>query len=741
MNLQYLEEERIFRLDTPGTSYLIGIVGEEGFLGHIYYGGRLADLSGIKTLLRTEEAPYTPDTNDKERISFLDSFPMEYSFHGVGDYRESCVRVRDAAGAGAVCLTYVKHEIFRGKEKLPGLPAVFGGQDDVMSLAITCEDKVLGLRAVLKYSVFADTDAIAKSVCFTNLGEKPLYLEKALSGCLDMDNREFDVLTLHGSWGRERHMERKKLGHGKFKVSSLRDGNCHQEHPFLALLSPGADQDAGEVYGFHFVYSGNFMAQAEVNQFDSVRVVMGIEPEDFCWKLEPGESFQTPEMITVYSEKGLSGMTKSLHTLYRKHLIRSPYLHKRRPILINNWEGTYFDFNEEKLIEIARQSAALGIEMLVMDDGWFGDRCDDSRSLGDWQVNQEKLKGGLPYLVEQVKALGMQFGIWFEPEMISPDSRLYREHPDWAIAIPGRRPGMARNQYVLDLSRKEVRDHIMEEMFDILHSADIAYVKWDMNRPLTDLHSAALAPDRQGELAHRFVLGMYEMQERLLAEFPGLLLENCSSGGGRFDPGMLYYSPQIWCSDDTDAVERLAIQESTAMLYPLSTIGAHVSVCPNHAVGRNTPLETRGFVALAGTFGYELDITKLTEEEKELVSRQTRLYGSLCELIREGDYYRLASYQENHSYDCFQVNAADGGQALVFYTQVLNETNRKARFIPLRGLLEEARYALYQADIKTEELFVYTNRIFSGSVLMKAGLPVERMWGDFQGRLLYLKKI
>lgn len=739
MAITYLEQERIFRLDTPNTTYLIGIVGTEGFLGHIYYGKKLHSVKGAAALMRAQEYPYTPDVNARDRVTILDCFPTEYSGHGVGDYRESSVRVRDKNGSSAVQLTYVSHEIYRGKRPLKGLPATFGVSDEVTTLILHCEDKVLGLRASLSYSVFEDTDAIARSVLFENRSSADIYLEKAMSGCLDMDNRDFEVLTMHGGWGRERHMERKRLGHGKFTISTLRGETSHQEQPFLALLTPGTTQTQGEVYGFHFVYSGNFMAQAQISQFDSVRVVMGINPEDFCWKLEQGEHFQTPEMILVYSASGLGEMTRSFHALYRGHLIRSPYLHKKRPILLNNWEGTYFDFDEKKLIEIAAESAKLGIEMLVMDDGWFGNRFDDNRALGDWHVNEEKLKGGLRYLTDQVNALGMKFGMWFEPEMISEESRLYQEHPDWAFAIPNRKPARCRNQYVLDVSRREVRDYIMERVSEVIRSANVEYIKWDMNRPLTDLFSAKLPADRQGEIYHRYVLGMYEMQKRLTEEFPDLLLENCSGGGGRFDPGMLYYSPQIWCSDDADAIERLSIQESTAMLYPISTMGAHVSVCPNHTVGRNTPFDTRGYVALAGTFGYELDITKLEERERAMVKRQTAMYHRFNDLVREGIYYRIASYQENHSFDCFQVNDAQGRRALVFYTQVLFEPNRHSRLLRLQGLRPEADYRIYQADMENDELLRDTGKEINGSVLMEGGFSFEQLWGDFRGGLFYLE--
>ncbi len=738
MGIAYYEREKVFKLDTPNTSYVIAVVAEDGFLGHAYYGKKLTDVQGVKDLMRIYEAPFTPDTNARDRLSFLDCFPTEYSGHGVGDYRESSIRVKTAAGHSAVQPYYVSHNIYKGKRKLEGLPATFGSETEAETLELVCQDPALHLQIVLEYSVFADTDAIARSVKVTNLDDKDLYLNKVMSGCLDMDNRDFDLITLHGSWARERHMQRLPLGHGKHSVSSLRGESGHQEHPFMALLEHTATQTRGDVYGFHFVYSGNFQAMAEVNQFNQVRVQMGICPEDFCWKLGKDESFQAPEMIMTYSAEGIGGMSRSLHDLYRKHLIRSPYKNKKRPILINNWEATYFDFNEEKLLDIAKEASQMGIEMLVMDDGWFGNRCDDNRALGDWEVNEDKLKGGLKKLVDRVNALGMEFGIWFEPEMISPESKLYEAHPDWAIAIPGRTPGLARNQFVLDISRKEVRDCIVEKICKVLHSANIRYVKWDMNRPLSDIGGVNLPADRQGELYHRFVLGMYEMQERMLAEFPDLLLENCSGGGARFDPGMLYYSPQIWCSDDTDAIERLAIQESTSMIYPLSSMGAHVSVCPNHTVGRNTPFETRGYVALAGTFGYELDVTKLSKEDKAMVPRQVAMYHQFNDLVREGDYYRIASYQENHLYDCFQVVSKDKTESLVFFVQVLGEPNMHSRNIRLQGLCPEAEYVLSDVTVEPgKELLQTTEKVIKGDTLMNAGMQVQRMWGDFGAKLFY----
>ena len=541
-----------------------------------------------------------------------------------------------------------------------------------------------------------------------------------------MDDRNFEMISLAGSWARERHIQRNSLTYGRQNVASFKGESSHQEHPFIALVTPETTQDTGEVYAMNFVYSGNYIAQVEKSQFDSVRMTMGIHPEGFSWKLEPGESFTAPEVVMVYTSEGLGDMTRTFHDLYRNHLIRSPYLHQRRPILINNWEATYFDFNEKKLLEIAEEASKLGIEMLVMDDGWFGKRnCDDS-SLGDWFVNEQKINGGLYSLVENVKKLGMKFGIWIEPEMISPESELFRRHPDWAIQIPGRDITQSRAQYVLDFSRQEVVDGIYEMISTILKSADISYVKWDMNRQLSTLGSYALPADRQGELSHRYMLGVYRMQERLITEFPQILLENCSGGGARFDAGMLYYSPQIWCSDDTDAIERLAIQEGTALIYPVSAIGAHVSVCPNHTVGRTTPFETRGNVALLGTFGYELDITKLTTDEKEQVKEQVEKYHKYNDLIREGDYYRLASVADNGYYDSWMIVDKAKDKALLFYVQVRAKANAKSRFVRLAGLNPERRYTV-------------EGREYAGSTLMQAGIRISAEFGDFKSRLIEIK--
>ena len=728
MAITFDNNKKIFALQMPHATYMMGIA-DERYLGHIYYGRKIARPDGAY-LMRTGEPPYVPSVNKREKCSFLDAFPMEYPCGGVGDYRESCLEIRNHAGYRGCEFFYKNYEIKKGKSKLDGLPAVFGTKEDCETLEITLADEVLKLELILSYSIFADSDVVARSARLRNLGEEPVYLEKVYSACIDMDDRSFEMLTLHGSWARERQIERRPLGHGKQMVSSIRGESSHQEHPFLALVTPETTQQTGEVFGMHFVYSGNFIAQTELTQFDAVRMTMGIHPYGFEWKLNPGESFTAPEVILVYSNNGLGGMTRTLHDLYRNHLIRSPYLHRERPILINNWEATYFDFDANKLVDIAREAKRCGIEMLVMDDGWFGKRNSDNCSLGDWQVDRNKLPDGLSALVDRIKEIGLSFGIWFEPEMISPDSDLYREHPDYAIQIPGREASESRQQYVLDLSRPEIVDYVYDMVSDILKNADISYVKWDMNRQLSDVGSFALESDRQGELFHRYVLGVYRMQERLIQDFPDLLLENCSGGGARFDPGMLYYSPQIWCSDDTDAVERLSIQEGTALLYPLSTMGAHVSDCPNHTVGRNTPFETRGNVALAGTFGYELDITKISEEDRSMIKGQTELYHKYHELIREGDYYRIASYRENHTHDCWQVVSKDQKDTLVTYVQVLGEPNYHSRRIYLQGLQSEGRYRLEE-----------NGQEYAGDLLMYGGFLIERPFGDAQSKLYHFVSI
>lgn len=728
MGIEYIEKYKTFKLTSLRSTYMIGIIDDEGLLGHIYYGKRIED-DDLTYLLRLNEYPYVPSKNNRDRLSIIDRFMTEYSTHGVGDFRESCLKIDRLDGTSACHIVYKEHKIYSGKEKLSGLPSSFGSNEECTSLELVCTDPVLNIDVILSYTVFEKKDVITRSVRVINSSKEALYIDKIMSLCLDFEGMDFDTISLHGSWARERHIQRRQVDYGKFSVSSIRGESSHQDHPFMAVVSRETSQTQGEVYGFNFVYSGNFVAQIEGTQYNSVRFVMGINPNNFRWKLEVGEEFTAPEVVMVYSDQGLDGMTKTFHDFYRAHLIRGKYWDVQRPVLINNWEATYFDFDTEKLLGIAKNAAESGIEMLVMDDGWFGKRNDDNSSLGDWVVNEEKIKGGLSYLVDEVNKQGMKFGIWFEPEMISPNSDLYREHPDWAIQIKGRTSSLSRNQLVLDMSRQEVRDVIYERIKKIMKSANIEYVKWDMNRALTDLGSSSLLPERQGELSHRYMLGVYEMLERFTEDFPDILLEGCSGGGARFDPGMLYYCPQIWCSDDTDGIERLRIQEGTSLIYPLSTIGSHVSDCPNHVSGRTIPFETRGYIALAGTFGYELDITKIKDEEKKQIPGQIALCHKFSELIREGDYYRLSSYGGKVNYDSWEVVSKDKSEVLVFFIQIYNKANSRSVRLKLKGLDAVIKY-------KAEE----EEQVYSGGALMYAGINIESMSGDFRGKLLHFIK-
>ena len=721
MGIIYNEKDRIFKLDTKKTSYILGVADDYGHVVHIYYGKKL----------RGDSNPVGMSSVDyKNKHWFFDGAWMEYPTPGIGDFREHCIEIKTEEGYSTLECAYESHKIYKGKPKLAGLPATFSDEDTCTTLELVMVDKLVGLEITLLYSAFEDVDVITRSVIVRNIDTKVIKLTKVLSACLDINNDNYNGITLHGSWGRERHIQKRPIGHGRQGVASERGVSGHQDHPFMALASAGATQTTGDVYAMHLVYSGNYEIQCELTQHDSIRMVAGISPYNFEWTLEPEDTFTAPEVVMVYSAEGIGNMSRNLHDLYREHLIRGKYRNTKRPILINNWEATYFDFDTDKLLAIAKQASEVGIEMLVVDDGWFGNRFDDNRALGDWVVNEDKIKGGLKYLVDEVNKLGMKFGMWFEPEMVCPDSDMYRAHPDWAIEVPGRDAVRCRNQYIADITRKEVRDYIFDSMCKVLKSANVEYVKWDMNRPLTDIYSAGLPAEKQGELYHRYVLAVYELQERLITEFPDLLLENCSSGGGRFDPGMLYYSPQIWTSDNADAIERLCIQEGTALIYPLSTMGAHVTDCPNHSIGRTTPFDTRGKVALAGTFGYELDVTRIPEEDRQAIPGQVAMYHKYNDLVRAGDYYRIASFAENAQHDSYMVVSKDKTEALVTFVQVIAIANHGMPVIKLQGLNEEYTYHVEELD-----------RDINGDVLMNIGLPIKGEFGDFKASLYHLKKV
>jgi alpha-galactosidase len=727
MPIHYDDKHRIFHLQTAGTSYAVQIV-KNGVLSHLYWGPKVRGASLEKLFRSVERASFSPNPYPEDRSISFDTLPQEYPAYGASDFRQPAYQVQLANGSTVTELLYRSHRIIAGKPRLEGLPAVYVENDgEADTLEIELADEKAGLAAVLSYTVFRDHNAMTRSVRFINEGGQPLKLLRALSMSVDMPHSEYELLNLHGAWARERSIDRRRLTSGMHSVSSARGSSSHQQNPFVALLSPGAGEDHGDVYGVNLVYSGSFSAQAEVDQFRTARLSIGINPFDFSWLLEPGETFQAPEAVMVYSAQGLGGMSRTYHKLYRTRLCRGAFRDEPRPILVNNWEATYFDFTADKIEAIAREGKGLGLELFVLDDGWFGKRDDDRSSLGDWFVDRNKLPNGLEDLAERVRKLGLQFGLWFEPEMVSPDSELYRAHPDWCLHVPDRRRTEARTQLILDFSRADVREAVYGMVSSILRSAPITYVKWDMNRNMTEIGSAALPPERQRETAHRYMLGLYEVLERITSEFPHILFESCSGGGGRFDPGMLYYMPQTWTSDNTDAMSRLKIQYGTSIVYPISAMGAHVSAVPNHQVHRTVSLETRGHVAMSGNFGYELDLTKFSADEKELVKRQVALYKELRSFVQFGDMYRLLSPFEGNE-TAWMVVSEDRCEATVAYFRVLAEANAPLGRLKLKGLDPNRDYVLVESD-----------SVYAGDELMYAGISLPQLEGDFQSVLWRLK--
>ena len=736
-------ESRVFTLQTKNTTYQMKADDKDVFL-HTYYGEK-TDNSDKSYLIRCADRgfsgnPYEVGTFD--RSYSLDMLPQEYSCFGTGDYRISALRVRQADGSRAAELRYAGCETRKGKYAIPGLPAAYGAQEEADTLEVILKDEACGIEVRLLYGVFEKKDVITRAVRITNRSERPVVLEKAASLCLDWQQGEFDWLTFYGRHAMERNVQRTGIAHGVQSVGSVRGASSHHYNPFAVLCEKGTDETKGLCYGFSFMYSGEFLIEAEKDQADQTRFVCGIHPDDFDWTLNPGESFDTPEVLMSCSAEGFGGMSRNLHDLIRENVCRGEWKHKRRPILINNWEGTYFDFTGDKLVSIAEEAAKLGVELFVMDDGWFGKRDSDNSGLGDWYPNEEKLGCTLKELGERIEALGMKFGIWFEPECISEDSDLYRAHPDWAVQIPGRKPNLSRNQLILDFSREDVQEYIIERLSAILDSAPISYVKWDFNRSICDKFSANLSAGRQGEMAHRFVLGLYRVLEELLERYPHLLLEGCSGGGGRFDTGMLYYSPQIWCSDDTDAIERLQIQYGTSFAYPVNTMGAHVSAVPNHQTGRVTPIATRACVAMAGTFGYELDVNKMTDEEKEAVKRQIQIFKEQYDLISYGDYYRLTDVQKS-SCAVWETAAKDGSEALV--SAVWQHVQATPAFlnVKVRGLCEDGMYRVMRTALKEKDAGAQEKeeQVISGSSLMHGGLPIPAADGEYAAWQIYLERI
>ena len=724
MPITFDSEKRIFKLDTATSSYIFEIY-EENYIVHLYYGAKIPDCNVTQLKYRGSFPSFSPNNiNVSDPMFSPDVTPLEYSGEGTGDFRSAAVAVRNADGNNSTDFRYKSHKIYGGKPAIEGLPALYVENDaDAQTLELLAEDSVTGVQAVLYYTVFENLGAMTRSVKIINASDRPVEIEKVYSSCVEFHTHDYELLTLYGKWGKERSLERRALAHGRQLVSSKRGSSSHHHNPFAAIVDKGATEDYGSAYGFNLVYSGNFAFEAEVNQFAGTRVLMGINPDGFGWKLEPGSSFSSPEVVMVYSANGIGEMSRIFHRLYRKHLIRGKWKDIKRPLLINNWEATGMEFTGEQLVTFAERAAELGIDMLVMDDGWFGNRDSDRCALGDWTVNEKKLGGTLSEFIEKINALGLKFGIWYEPEMISRDSELYRAHPDWCIHVPGREKSIARYQYVLDYSRQDVRDYIFGEMYKVLSANKIDYLKWDFNRNLTEVGSAQLPPERQKEVFHRFVLGTYEVMDRLTKAFPDMLIENCSGGGGRFDPGMLYYSPQIWTSDNTDPIERLSIQFGTSMCYPASTMGAHVSA------SRRTGYETKGNVALWGSFGYELDPNKFTEEDKKIVKQQVGEYHKYYDVIHFGDLYRLISPSENPFRAAWEFVSEDKTEALLT-SVVMRKPEDRALFIKLKGLDPDK----YYIDEDTDE-------VYSGALLMNAGLCIIASTDDGTSFKKYFKAV
>lgn len=725
MSIVFDQQKKLLTLTTANTAYQM-LIDDLGFLHHLHYG---ANTGQQEMGYQYYDFDYAFSGNPAERRSdrsfSLDIVPQEFSSFGEGDYRVNSVAVVNADGSRAARFHYVTHEIRKGKYAIPELPASYDNGDEAETLIVTLRDTVTGLTVRLYYGVFEKLDMITRYTEFFNDGDDPVTLEKADSLCLDLPFGNWDLMHFWGKHAMERQPERAPLGHLITTIGSTRGTSSHQHNPFIIICDHETTEDHGDCYGMMLAYSGGFKAEIENSQINSVRAVMGIDDTYFSWKLEPGQHFHTPEVILSFAD-GLTALSHNYHHFVRHNVCRGKHHLEKRPVLINNWEATYFDLNEDIMYELAKEAAALGIDQFVLDDGWFGKRYDDNAGLGDWFVNTDKLPNGLDSLIKKINDLGMKFGIWVEPEMVNEDSDLYRAHPDWALTEPGRAPVFGRNQLVLDMSNPEVVDYLYNCLSSLLKEHNIAYIKWDFNRSVCDVYSHALPAERQGEVSHRFVLGLYSLLERLITEFPDVLFEGCSGGGGRFDAGMLYYTPQIWLSDDTDAIERLIIQGGTSYGYPVSTMGAHVSASPNHQTGRTTPIQTRGVVAMSGAFGYELDLRKLSESDKESIRGQVRQYHQDEVLIHQGLYYRLTDVMKGY-FTAWQMVSEDKSASLVNLVITRPQPNPAPLHIRLKGLDPDTMYHIAEDD-----------RIISGSALMDGGYTFLPMMGDYRSAQLHL---
>ena len=724
--ITFNKEQQVFHLCNNQISYLIE-VEEHGYLAHLYFGKKINHYSGHYQYVRDMRSfgPY-PEAADHDTFS-LDTVMLEYPGYGFGDFREPAYNFKLKNGSRITDFRYDSFEIVQGKCAIEGLPHLYTNQaTEAETLIITLKDDVAQLRLKLNYTIYQDYATVIRSITLINDSAETVEINQLASQALDFPNRSFELIHLNGAWGRERQLTREKIEIGTKVLDSKRGSSSHHQNPFVTLVEPTTTEFQGEAYGFCLVYSGNHQTVIEKDNYSQTRVVMGMNPFNFAWQLPAGESFHSPEVVNVYSNQGLNQMSKTYHDLFNHHLIRGEHQLKERPVLINNWEATYFDFDDAKIHGIVDEAQALGIEMFVLDDGWFGERKDDHRSLGDWYEFEGKLEQGLEGIAQYVHDKGMKFGLWFEPEMISKDSDLHRAHPDWVLSVPGRPRSLSRQQHVLDFSRADVRDHIYQQMTAILDRVPIDYIKWDMNRNMTEVYSLLLDPEMQGEVSHRYILGLYEFMEKLTQAYPHILFESCSGGGGRYDAGMLYYMPQTWTSDNTDPIARLKIQYSTSLVYPISTMGAHVSAIPNHQTGRETSLDIRGNVAMSGVLGYELDLTTLSEEEKVLIVKQVDFYKEHRQLLQFGDFVRLKSpYEENEV--AWMFVSKDKKEAIVFYFRVLVEASAPYVTLKLAHLDETLEYQI-------------ANHVISGDALMNIGMYIDpKLHGDYATQAFILK--
>jgi alpha-galactosidase len=717
MSIVYNGDMKTFCLSGGDVSYVLHVDGD-GHLMNLYWGKRVPDGAVVPALEN-----YPGGASFDLPASHL---PWEIPTRGRGWYGTPAVGAVNAAGDDVVDLTYVSHEIMPGKKKLEGLPATYVEDDgEADTLEITLKDALTGLVVKACYAVYAASGAITRSMILENSGAEAIDVTGLMAASAPLYGNEYDIIHLKGGWAKERRVVRTALGEGDYRIFSQRGASGHEENPFVALCDRSATEFQGRVWALNFVYSGSFLAGAAVDNLDNSRMYMGMNPETFRWRLEAGEKFQSPEAVMVFTDSGFNGMSHIFHGLYRTRLVRGQWRDRVRPVLINNWEGTYFDFNEEKILEIARRAKDIGVELFVLDDGWFGKRNKDNCSLGDWVVNTQKLPNGINGLADKINELGMKFGLWFEPEMVSPDSDLYRAHPDWCLHVDGRSRTEARQQLILDLSRSEVQDYVIGAVSAVLDSARIGYVKWDMNRNMTEHFSAGREPGRQLETQHRYMLGLYRVLEEITSRFPEVLFESCSGGGGRFDAGMLYYMPQTWTSDDTDAVERLAIQYGTSMVYPASAMGAHVSAVPNHQTGRVASMRMRGDVALGGNFGFELDLSKLSDEDTAVARQLVEDVKKVRGLTQKGAFTRLMSPFEGQ-YTAWQFAAED--EALLCVYRVLTRPNTAPIRVRMQGLDEAACYADDDGNV------------YSGAVLVHMGMWIK-LDGDFSSRVVHLSRV